>query len=312
MTTLTSQFSCARRGQTPELRQVRIATGPKDGTFFGLGNVVAALYNKSIPGTFATAFTTNGSSDNLAVLESGAAEFALITSDIGYAVYAQRRATPSTANPNFRGVAVLFPNSLHIFVKRSSAIRNIKELSGHRIGLIAPAALRPESRTTAIMSAIGDVAFGRGLVGLQFVQDVVRDLGAGDIDAGFLYGGYPFGPVTEAATSYGIRLLEIDQTTLSAVRVDHPFFKRSVIPADTYPGQERPVETVAIDTLLVCRADLADDAIYSLTRALYEGLSFLASGHPAGQQINSDDVPATPVPLHPGAARYYREREISR
>jgi hypothetical protein len=85
-----------------------------------------------------------------------------------------------------------------------------------------------------------------------------------------------------------------------------------VIPADTYPGQSSPVRTIGIDNVLVCRDELTADLVYKLTRSLYEGLASIASVHEALRQINPENGAATPIPLHDGATRYYRERDLFR
>jgi TRAP transporter TAXI family solute receptor len=96
------------------------------------------------------------------------------------------------------------------------------------------------------------------------------------------------------------------------VKERHPFFKPVVIPASTYRGQHRQVRTIAVDNLLVCRDDLPADLVYRLTRAVHENVGLFASIHPSGREINAEDGPSTPIPLHVGAARYYRERELFR
>ena len=137
-------------------------------------------------------------------------------------------------------------------------------------------------------------------------------LGRGEIDAGFLVGGPPFRPVTQAAEAFGIRFLDINDHALSRIRARHPFFKRAIIPAGTYKQQLVDVRAIAVDNLLICRDDLQTDLVYRLTRAFYEGLPTLAARHASAQYINADYGVATPIPLHDGAARFYRERELLR
>ena len=110
----------------------------------------------------------------------------------------------------------------------------------------------------------------------------------------------------------GARLLDITGSSLLKLRVAYPFLRPATIPSGTYAGQTRSVQTVREDVLLLCRADLDDLAVHNLTKALFEVLPELAG---RGDYLRSIDVrraPATPIPLHPGAAWYYREQELSR
>lgn len=93
-------------------------------------------------------------------------------------------------------------------------------------------------------------------------------------------------------------------------RENHPFFLPLTIPPRTYSSQQTPIETVGVDNVLLCRADLDEELVYRLTKAFFEALPDLAATHPSAGLIDADLAPATAIPLHAGAARYYREREL--
>ena len=102
----------------------------------------------------------------------------------------------------------------------------------------------------------------------------------------------------------------MDPVALERVREDYPFFLPVTIPKGTYSGQSVPIETVGVDNVLLCREDLDDELVYRLTKAFFEALPDLAATHPSAGLIDADLAPATAIPLHGGAARYYREREL--
>jgi TRAP transporter TAXI family solute receptor len=112
------------------------------------------------------------------------------------------------------------------------------------------------------------------------------------------------------ARDVGIRLLEIEPDAAARIRAQYPFYKRTIIPAGMYEGQREPVRTVSVDNLLVCREDLDEELVYQLTRTFFENLVRLAEDQEVAMQVDPDLAPASPIPLHPGAARYYREREL--
>jgi TRAP transporter TAXI family solute receptor len=134
--------------------------------------------------------------------------------------------------------------------------------------------------------------------------EMLKQLVSGDIDAAFaMYN--PGAQTITSAMKAGGTLLDIEGPTVEELRTQYPYLKRTLIPAGTYPNQPEPVRTIGIDVAMVCKADLDEDLVYSLLEAYFGAM-------PPGSPPNLDRAPATPVPLHPGAARYYRQRELSR
>jgi len=132
------------------------------------------------------------------------------------------------------------------------------------------------------------------------------------VTGAFVLAGYPLEILNESARKVPLRLLEIGPEVAARIRAQYPFLKPWVIPANTYVGQHEPIRTVAVEYLLVCRDDLDEKLVYVLTKALFEGLPRFAQDHEKGWHVDADWASATPVPLHAGAARYYRERELLR
>ena len=106
--------------------------------------------------------------------------------------------------------------------------------------------------------------------------------------------------------------MHVDGPGIGHIRSDYPFLRLVFIPSGTYPTQKDPIRTIGVENILVCRADLAEDIVYELTRGLFDMVSGLAAERTSLRLMNIEQAPATPIPLHPGAARYYREREIAR
>jgi TRAP transporter TAXI family solute receptor len=127
-----------------------------------------------------------------------------------------------------------------------------------------------------------------------------------EVDAVIVTGEPPQKPVVRALLG-GARLLDIDGREIDRLRVYYPLLRRMLIPRGTYPAQEVPVHTIGVDLLLVCRADLDKNLVYELTRAYFED-----TPENIRHRTDPQRAPAVVIPLHPGAARYYREREVSR
>jgi TRAP transporter TAXI family solute receptor len=142
--------------------------------------------------------------------------------------------------------------------------------------------------------------------------DAAAALRAGSLDAAFIYA--PFvNPVVAALTSAAdVRLIPIRRSSLGPIQEAQHFLKSTTIPGGTYRNQEEDVLTVGMDVLLLCRQSLPDALVYDLTKTLFAAVPSLRQAHPSAAGITPDRGPTTAIPLHPGAARYYRERELLR
>jgi uncharacterized protein len=107
----------------------------------------------------------------------------------------------------------------------------------------------------------------------------------------------------------GVRLIPISRREADKIRAAHPFVHPTAISAGVY-GNEFEIETVGVDSVMVCREDLPEELVYWVTRTLFESLPGLVRSFDALRRIDMEQVQASPIPLHPGAARFYREREL--
>ena len=300
-----------------ERSQLRIAGGPRQGTFFILANALASAYTAQLPDVSAEAVETRASTDNINAVEIGAAECGIGAADYLYNARSHGTVRLSRPHERLRGVAVLYPNTLHVITRADSGLVKLSDLAGKRMtGAFQSDSLRSreEGRMEAIASAIADLSAGhrRPILVPLAAAEAVGALGEHRIEAANFYGGPPYSLVAEAARAYAINILEFDDLATSMVKAKYPFLKPATIPAGTYPGQDKAVRTVAVDNVLMCSADLAPELVYRLTRSLYEQLGAIAAVHPAAREIDPENGASTPIPLHEGAARYYRERELFR
>jgi uncharacterized protein len=142
-------------------------------------------------------------------------------------------------------------------------------------------------------------------------SDAADQVAAGQLDALFVNASYPFDRI-EPAMKRGARLVPISGRPVDELINRYPFLRAVTIPAGTYPGQTAPVATVGVNVVLVCAADLSEPLVYDLTRSFFDALPLLAEAQPSLRLMDPEQAPATPIPLHDGAARYYRESELFR
>ena len=244
----------------------------------------------------------SGSPAVIEALRRGEIDVGLATADVAYLAFVGELNDEAAPFHQLRGIAVIGLNTLHLIARRDTPVKSVADLKGRTIGL-------GSTSGTALVAKILLEASGVA------VNDVQRDpvpypeaasrLAEGKLAAAFMTVVPPADPVETAARA-GARLIEIEGPAVERLRLQHPFFVNTTIPRGTYSGQETPIRTIAVDLLLVCRADLDGDLVSRVMEVYFsaQGQSTLA--------IDFDRAPGTSIPLHPAAARYYRQRELSR
>lgn len=222
--------------------------------------------------------------------------------DAAYLAYGGQLDKMTEPFDQLRGMAVTELSTVHLLVARGVDARTLSELKGLRVSLGAPGsstALITPRMLQAHGISPGDTQ-GERIPNAEMMNRLI----SGDIDAAFATYAQPSEAVATAMRQ-GARLIDIEGPVVEEMRTRYPYLKRTLIVRGTYPNQAEAVRTVGVDVVLVCRADLDDDLVYRLLDAYF-------ATRPAMTPPNFERAPATPIPLHPGAARYYRQRELSR
>jgi TRAP transporter TAXI family solute receptor len=309
------------RAEDDNVRYFRIGTGAAGGTYYPIGAVLANIISNppgsrqcdpgnpcGVPGLIATAQTTEGSVQNIEELAAGRFDSALCQADIAYWAYRGERIFKG--KPPFTGlrlIATLYPELIHIVVRSDSGIRRVGDLKGKRVSLGEPAS---GTRVHAgIVLAAHALAPDDLVASYLRVGEAADSLRRGRIDAFFFTGGAPVAAVVALADSIPIALVPIAGAPTEPLRRRFPFLTPSEIPSGIYKGVvETP--TISVNTLWVVDAKADADIIYGITKALWSAgaKALLESSHQIGKQITLGQALATTsIPLHPGAARYYRE-----
>ena len=251
-----------------------------------------------------------GSISLVSALQSGEGDVGIAQADVVYLAY--RRGVEESQYPhtNLRGISVLWFNTVQILVRNDSALGRIEDLRGKRIG-VAPIGSAGELFTRLVLNAYGmdysDVRpefLSSGERKAQLLEH--RTLDAVIVMSSVVVGSWS----VESPT--GVRLLPIGGDMTERLRSQYPFIKPLVVPAHELPHQSEDVETIGTDALLICRKDLPEQLVYQLTSAFFSALPRVVGAFALAALVDSDRAPTTPIPLHPGAARYYREQEILR
>ncbi len=317
----------AGQAAAQDTRFFRIATGAAAGTYFPIGAIIASAISAApdapltcdadtacgVPGLIAVAQSTRGSVENIALLQSGAAESAFAQSDVSYwAFHATGLFRDQEPVRSLRAIAGLYPETVQIAVRRDSDIHTLAGLRGKRVSV------GPRGSGTLVDARILLEYFGLGIDDyasfyLQPGQaaDQVLD---GRLDAFFIIAGFPSEAILQLARTTPLRLLPIRYEDVEAMNRNHPFFIPDLIPADAYPGI-RSTPAVSVGAQWLVSEDVDEETVYRITRALFHPATqrLLRLGHADGARINLDSaLHGLSVPLHDGAQRFYREQGLLR
>ena len=273
-------------------------------------NDLIQRFNRALPQTHVGLQPTSGGVVVVSAVDSGEGQLGLAQSDVVYLAYRRGIEKNQYPHKNLRAIAVLWVNTFYVLVRKDSRFRSIDDLKGQRVGVIRPGT-SGEFSTRIVLGAHG-MSYADVQPIFEATDTLMPKLGAGEIDAVFSANPLPLAAARVLSQTVPLRLLPIGRKVTNQLRGSYPFLRPVTIAANQFAGQTDPVETLGAEWLLVCRSDLSEDLVYQLTRAFFEQLPAMAREHGEAALIDPEQAPAAPIPLHAGAARYYREREILR
>ncbi|MDX1541166.1 MAG: TAXI family TRAP transporter solute-binding subunit [Geminicoccaceae bacterium] len=304
-----------------EMQFFRIGTGGIAGTYYPIGGLIADIISNppgarpcerggscGVPGLVAIAQSSNGSVANIEAIESGALESGFVQSDIAYWAYT---GTGIYADEDkveeLRAITSLYPESVHLVARQGAGIETVEDLAGKHVSLDEPG-----SGTLVDARIILD-AFGLSEDDLEAEylkpSPGITTLKEGGLDAFVIVAGYPTASVADLCETDGCELVPIEGPEVDRLLERYEFFTRDLIPAGVYSGVG-DTPTVSVRALWVTSAELDDDLIYGVTKALWHETArgLLDAGHERGKSIVLEAaLEGIGIPLHPGAERFYRE-----
>jgi TRAP transporter TAXI family solute receptor len=287
-------------------------TGGTGGVYFILGGGLAKLISLNIPGVEATAEVTSASVDNMRLIGAKRADIAMTLADTAFDAFKGQEAFRGSPVPAVT-LTPLYNNYNHLVTVEGSGINTIADLKGKRVSVGSPGS-GTEVTALRLIEAAGldpDRDFrSKDRLGIAPSVDALRDR---KIDAFFWSGGLPTSAVLDLATTPGLRikLIPLDSLLPALQRKYGTLYFRSIIAKEYYLGLPANVPTVGTVNLLVVHKDFDADLAYQITRLMYEKRPELAQVHPEAANITLVGVAGrSPLPFHPGAARYFRERGV--
>ena len=285
---------------------VNVLTGGQAGVYYPLGVALSQIYAKDIPNARSTAQVTKASAENLNLLQAGRGELAFALAD---AVSNAWKGEAEAGFPNkldkLRGLSGTYNNYIQIVASADSGIKTLADLKGKRVSVGAPKS-GTELNARAIFKAAG-MSYG-DLSKVEYLSfaESVNLMKNRQLDATLQSAGLGVASIRDLASAIKIVVVPIPADVVG--KVGDAAYQPASIPAGTYSGQDAAVATAAIPNFLVTHSGVSDELAYQMAKALYANLGTLQSTHNAAKAIKRENaLTGMPVPLHPGAVRYYKE-----
>lgn len=287
---------------------INVLTGGTSGVYYPMGVAIAKIYTDKVPNTRPTVQATKASVENLNLLQQGKGELAFTLGDsLAFAWEGNEEAGFKNKLTKLRGVAAIYPNFIQVVASKESGIKTLADLKGKRLSVGAPKS-GTELNARAILGGAGISYKDLGKLEYLPFAESVELMKNRQLDATLQSAGLGVAAIRDLASAVEITIVEIPASLVEKVG---PPYVKAVIPANTYTGQTTDIQGAAVVNYLATRADLSTDLIYAMTKSIFENLNELAAAHSAGKAVKLEKaLEGMPVPLHPGAEKYFKEKGL--
>ncbi len=284
---------------------LNVTTGSTGGTYYPTGAAIAKICNAHVEGVQVSAQSSGGTVNNIQLMEDGEAELGFMD---GLYYYAYKGEGKYQGKPQkyLRALIPLYPEPVQLMVAKGSGIKSLKDFKGKRISIGAVASGTEVTAKQLLKAA-----------GLDPEKDIVAEnLGVGDtgkafgdkrIDAAIMVGALGMAGIVEATTLGLVEFIDVSQELVDKVRKDTPYWVPFEIPGGYYKGQPDPVKTYASWNIIAIKDSVKEDLVYKMTKAIYENKAELLAVSQKLETVVPENVKQILIPVHEGAARYYRE-----
>ncbi|MDX0767668.1 TAXI family TRAP transporter solute-binding subunit [Sinorhizobium medicae] len=287
---------------------INVLTGGTSGVYYPLGVALSKLYGDKIEGVRTQVQATKASVENLNLLQQGRGEIAFSLGDsVKLAWEGNTDAGFKAPLDKLRGIAAIYPNYIQIMASKESGIKTVADLKGKSLSVGAPKS-GTELNARAILNAAGMSYDDLGKTEYLPFAESVELMKNRQLDATLQSAGLGVSSFKDLATSLEVQMVAVPEEI--ATKLGAPYIAATV-PAGTYQGQDNDVQTVAVINFLVTHSEVSDETAYQMTKQLFENIPALTAAHKAAESIRLEDATkGMPIPLHPGAERYYKEKGL--
>jgi TRAP transporter TAXI family solute receptor len=287
---------------------INVLTGGTSGVYYPLGVAIGKIFSDKIPGVKTQVQATKASVENLVLLQQGRGEIAFTLGDSLKAAWdGDAEAGFKSKLDKLRTIGAIYPNYIQIVATADSGIKTLADLKGKSLSVGAPKS-GTELNSRAILGAAGLSYKDMGKIEYLPFAESVELMKNRQLNATLQSAGLGVASLKDLSTATEITVVSVPKEVVDKIG---PPFVSVKIPANTYNGQDKDVPTAAVTNYLVTSSAVSDDLAYQMTKLIFESLPELANAHVAGKEIRIETAATgSPVPLHPGAIRYYREKGL--
>ncbi len=287
---------------------INILTGGTSGVYYPLGVAIGKLYTDKIPNVKTQVQATKASVENLILLQQGRGELAFTLGDSLKAAWeGDEEAGFKSKLDKLRVLGAIYPNYIQIVATSDSGIKTLADLKGKSLSVGATKS-GTELNSRAILAAAGMTYKNMGKVEYLPFAESVDLMKNRQLNATLQSAGLGVASLKDLSTSTEITVVSVPKAVVDKIG---PPFVPAMIPANTYTGQDKDVPTAAVVNYLVTSSAVSDDLAYQMTSLIFESRPELVNAHAAGKEIKLETAATgSPVPLHPGAIRYYKEKGV--
>lgn len=295
-------------------KTMAIGTGGTGGVYYPLGGAIANVLSKALPNTQATAEVTGGSVDNLKLIASGQSEMGFSMADAALDALKGEDKFKSGKVP-LQTLLVVYPNRMHVVTIEGSGIEKFSDLKGKRVSTGSPGGAT-EVMAFRVIEAAGldkDKDMKRERLGVAESVNAIKDR---KIDAFFWVGGVPTAAVTDLAATPGMKIKFVDHADLvDKMNAKYgKLYSASTIAKSVYPGMEKDNANTEVWNIIVTGNKMSDDDAYNIVKTLVEKKADIVAVHKEAESFSLDNQvqERSPVPFHPGALKYFKEKGIGK
>ena len=291
---------------------ISIATGGTGGVYYPMGGGLANVLSKFVPGMSATAEVTGGSVDNLKLIGTGKPYVAFAMTDATLDAYKGEDKFKGQKVP-VRTLMILYPNRMHVVSVEGTGVNSMKDLKGKRVSTGSPGSAT-EVMAFRVIEGAGldkDKDMKRERLGVAESVNALKDK---KIDAFFWVGGLPTAAVTDLAATPGIKIKMIDhaETVTPRTKKYGNLYVEDEIPKATYSGMQVDNKQATVMNILVANENMSDETAYNIVKTIFDKRDDMIAVHKEAMnfKLENQKTAATPVPFHPGALKYFKEKGV--
>ena len=287
---------------------INILTGGTGGVYYPLGVAMSKIYAEKIPGAKPSVQSTKASVENLNLLQQGKGEIAFTLGDsLADAWNGNAEVGFKSKLDKLRTVAAIYPNYIQIAALKDAHVSTLADLKGKRLSVGAPKS-GTELNARAILAGAGMSYKDLGQVQYLPFSESVELMKNRQLDATLISAGLGVSAIRDLCASVDCVIVETPKSVVDKMGTP---YQSAVIPGGTYKGNDKDVNAVIVPNYLVTRSNLPDQEVYEMTKTLFDNLPALQAAHAAAKAMTLDKAGKNPpVPLHPGAAKFYKEKGV--